>query len=186
MFLTVLWLPILVSAVAVFFASAIVWMATPLHKRDYDKPPEEEGFLRALREGSFPAGYYMIPWCTPEMMKDPAALERWKRGPWAQLIVQNGPPNFGRSLGLWFVNLLLLSTLIAYVAWLVVPRNIAAPEFIVIFKVVALLGFLAHGGSVLLDPIWKGMPWRHAVTRTADAVTYAAVTGAVFAWLWPR
>ena len=43
-----LWLPILLSAIAVWVASAIIWMAMPHHKSDWRKLPDEGAARRAL------------------------------------------------------------------------------------------------------------------------------------------
>ena len=42
-----LWLPILVSAIFVFFVIAIIWMAMPWHKSDISKTSDEEGVRSA-------------------------------------------------------------------------------------------------------------------------------------------
>ena len=47
--LTALWLPILVSAVVVFFASAIMHMVLAYHKSDYRKLPAEDRVTDAMR-----------------------------------------------------------------------------------------------------------------------------------------
>lgn len=44
-----LWLPILVSAAFVFVVSAIIWMAMPWHKSDFNKSNNEEGVRLASR-----------------------------------------------------------------------------------------------------------------------------------------
>lgn len=49
-FLTELWLPILVSAVAVFVVSSVLHMVVPLHKGDYRKIPDEENVMAGLEE----------------------------------------------------------------------------------------------------------------------------------------
>ena len=47
--LSLLWLPILVSAVFVFIASNILWMALPFwHRSDYGRLPDEKTVLDAL------------------------------------------------------------------------------------------------------------------------------------------
>ena len=46
-----LWLPILVSAVIVWIASALIWMALPWHKNDFAKTSDEEGVRAADHEG---------------------------------------------------------------------------------------------------------------------------------------
>ena len=38
-----LWLPILLSSIAVWMASALFWMVSPHHKSDYVRFPDEEG-----------------------------------------------------------------------------------------------------------------------------------------------
>lgn len=47
MTIVALWLPILVSAIFVFVVSAIIWMAIPWHKSDFNKTRGEEGVRAA-------------------------------------------------------------------------------------------------------------------------------------------
>jgi len=56
-----LWLPILLSSVAVFVVSSIIHMASPWHKSDYPKAPKEDQIMDALRPLAIPPGDYMIP-----------------------------------------------------------------------------------------------------------------------------
>ena len=46
--ITALWLPILLSAVIVFFASFVLHMLLPIHRGDYRQLPDEE--KRALHD----------------------------------------------------------------------------------------------------------------------------------------
>jgi hypothetical protein len=180
-----LWLPILLSAVGAFVASSILWMATPLHKGDYTAPPDEDGLQRLIRDKGFRPGQYYIPWCTGGNMKDPAFLERMKNGPWGMLIVMGGPPSFGKSLGLWFLNQLLLAAIIGYAAGAAfgVSLDTSASKIV---QVVGTIALLAYAGSWMEGAIWRGWPWRVAFVRLVDGLVYAAVTTAIFAWLWPR
>jgi hypothetical protein len=59
--LSALWLPILLSAVLVFVASSLIHMASPWHKSDYPKLPNEQKVMDALRPLAMPPGEYMIP-----------------------------------------------------------------------------------------------------------------------------
>ena len=59
--LSALWLPILLSAVVVFIVSSIIHMATPWHKGDYLKIPDEDKAMDALRPLAIPPGDYMVP-----------------------------------------------------------------------------------------------------------------------------
>lgn len=54
-----LWQPILASAVIVFFAGALIWMAMPWHKSEWSKTSDEEGVRAALR--GLPPGQYNLP-----------------------------------------------------------------------------------------------------------------------------
>ena len=60
--LTALWLPILVSAVVVFFASAIMHMVLAYHKSDYRKLPDEDRVTDAIRGAGVTQGpAYFFP-----------------------------------------------------------------------------------------------------------------------------
>ena len=55
-----LWLPILLSAVIVFVVSSIIHMASPWHKNDYPRMPNEDQVRSALRPLAIPPGDYMV------------------------------------------------------------------------------------------------------------------------------
>ena len=54
--LTMLWLPILLSAVIVFVVSSLIHMASPWHKNDYPQVPNEDQVRNALRPLAIPPG----------------------------------------------------------------------------------------------------------------------------------
>jgi hypothetical protein len=56
-----LWLPIIVSGIALFFASWAAWMLLPHHKGDWKGLPDEEGIMAALRNFNIPPGQYNFP-----------------------------------------------------------------------------------------------------------------------------
>ena len=45
-----LWMPILLSAVIVFFTSSFIHMLLPYHRKDYRKVPDEDPVMEALRK----------------------------------------------------------------------------------------------------------------------------------------
>jgi hypothetical protein len=180
--LTELWLPILVSAAILFVASAILWMALPIHKNDYKKLGGKEGQVLETMRG-IEAGMYMFPACDPKTMKnDAAAQERFKAGPWGVVSVMAKPWNMGTSLSLWLVNLLIVGFFIAYVASHALP---AGAEYLSIFRIVGATALLAYGGNAMTDCIWKGIPWSRLPGSLLDSVVYALLTAGTFAWLWP-
>lgn len=182
--LAALGLPLLISVVAIFFASSIIWMALPIHKSDYKKLNDKESAaLDALRSWNLGPGVFMFPACDPQALKDPAAAEQYKRGPWGTITLLPGPVSMGKCLGLWVFNLAVISFLIAYISSHALP---AGAPFGSVFRMVASIAFLAYGGSTMTDSIWKGRPWSLFPGSLFDAVVYAAITGAAFAWMWPK
>ncbi|MBL8990970.1 MAG: hypothetical protein JNJ48_05250 [Phycisphaerae bacterium] len=184
--LTSLWMPILVSAVLVFFASSIIWMALPIHKKDYLPLGAAEGpVIEALRAAGLAgrSAQYMLPACDPHALKDPSAMERFKQGPWGVISISSKAPNMGSMLGLWMVNLVLVSLFVGYLA-----SHACKPgeAYLSVFRIAGTAAFLAHGGNAMCDSIWRGRPWSHLPGALFDAVVYALLTAGAFAWLWPK
>lgn len=178
-----LWLPILLSAVIVFVASSIIWMASPLHKHDYKNPGDKEGpLLDLLRNKAFEPGVYMVPWCHGKQ-DDSTATERMKQGPWASLTVLPGMPNMGKMLSAWIAHLLIVGLFVAYLASHALPRG---AEYLHVFRIAGTGALLAYAGYALPMCIWHGMPWPQLPGRLVDGVIYALLTAGTFAWLWPK
>ena len=59
--LTALWLPIVLSAVAVFIASSLIHMVIGWHNADYAKLPDEDAIRGAMRDAGLDAGEYFFP-----------------------------------------------------------------------------------------------------------------------------
>ncbi len=77
-----LWLPVVVSAVAVFIASSILHMVIKHHKADYKKLSNDDAVREVLGKGNPAPGIYMTPACGD--MKDMRAPAWWRssrRGP---------------------------------------------------------------------------------------------------------
>jgi hypothetical protein len=183
-FFTALWLPIVLSAVAVFFASFIMHMVLPYHRNDYRQLPDEDKILTALRAASITRGLYVFPYCTHKDMKSPAVIEKQKLGPVGFMtIIPNGPPAMPKLLTQWFVFCLLIGFAAACIAYLAIPfgRHHRAA-----FHVVGIAAFLAYGLANLSSGIWKGQKWSTTIKEVIDGLVYALLTAATFAWLWPQ
>lgn len=179
-----LWLPIVVSAVFVFFASSLAHMVLTYHKRDYLPLPKETETLESLRRLALAPGLYVFPHCTSS--KDMAAPEMQKKyaeGPVGNMaILPTGPPAMGKHLGLWFAYCLLVSLVVGYLAGL--SHGPGAP-FGVVFCFTTVASFLAYGLCNMVDSIWKAYPWGNTVRAMIDGLLYCLATGAAFGWLWP-
>ena len=182
--LTALWLPVLVSAVAVFVVSSLVHMALKIHKSDWAKLPDEDRTLDALRGAGIPPGMYMFPNCrSQEEMASPEMTAKFQRGPVGHMtLLPPGGYAIGKSLLQWFVLALVVSAGAGYVTGIGLPAG--APK-VDVFRATAAVAFIAHGSSGVIDSIWKGVRWSVAAKFVFDALLYSLATGAVFAWLWP-
>lgn len=179
-----LWLPVLLSAVFVFFASSILNMILKFwHAPDYHGFSNEDEVGTAIRKGSAGPGMYMLPYCTPEAMKKPGAQEKFKIGPVGMLALREpGAMKMGASLGQWFVFCLLVASFCALLSVHVLP--VAAP-FEHVFHLIGLAALMGFAFSPLPNAIWWGHPWSVTIKHAIDGVIYAVITGVTFAWLWP-
>jgi len=93
-------LPILLSAVFVFFLSFVIHMVLPHHRSDFKRLPSEDQVMDALRPFNIPPGSYIMPHAgSPEAMRKPEYQEKFKRGPVAFLtFAQPGVITMGKSL----------------------------------------------------------------------------------------
>jgi hypothetical protein len=183
-FLAVLWLPILLSAVAVFVVSSLFHMVIPIHKNDMHGMSNEEAVLEAMRAGDLSPGEYMFPFCGDmKEMGTPEFKARLERGPVAFMTVMpNGSLKFGASLVQWFVYSLLIGVLVAYVGDLSVEPGAG---FSKAFQVLGTVAVLPYAVSYIQDFIWKGKSLNVVLKFMFEGVIYGLVTGAVFAWFWP-
>jgi hypothetical protein len=182
--LTALWLPILLSAVIVFFASFVMHMLLPYHRGDYRQLPDEDKLLTALRCVGLTRGLYRFPFGTPKEMKSPAMIEKYKSGPVGTLtIFSSGPPNMPKLLGMWFGYSLVIGFFVAYLVGHTVASGATYPA---VFRVAGTAAFLAYGLGQLSNGIWKGQPWGMTIKEVFDGLVYGLLTAGTFGWLWPR
>jgi len=180
-----LWLPIGLSAVIVFVASSVIHMVTPFHRGDLQRLPDEDSVQEALRGFSIPPGDYALPHAgSPAGMKAPAFLERMNKGPIALITLSpGGPPAMGKQLGLWFVYLLVVSTLSAYVAGRALGAN---ADYLSVFRFAGTTAFIAYSLALPQNSIWWRRNWAMTFKTMVDGLIYGLLTGGTFGWLWPR
>lgn len=180
-----LWQPIVVSAVFVFIVSAVIWMATPLHKHDYKNPGDKEGaILSMLKNEKMEPGVYCVPWMQCDKGGDKKALmEKYNAGPWASLTVMGSKPSMGMSLTLWFLNTLLISAMVGYITFHTLPNN---PHYLKVFQAAGTAATLAYCGYLLPLAAWHAVPMKQLPAKFFDGLLYACVTAGTFGWLWPK
>jgi hypothetical protein len=181
--LLALWLPILVSAVLVFVASSLIWNVLGAHKWHIKGLPDEAAAREALAKQSVSPGMYTIPY-SPTGMKDPAFQEKLAKGPVAVITVRKpGMPNMAEFLGCWFLYLLFVSWVVAFVCGSTL--HVGTP-YLRVFRVAGTAAFAAYSVGQIPNAIWWGRPWKSAFKEVADGIVYAALTAGTFGWLWPR
>lgn len=178
-----LWLPGIVSAVAVFVVSGIFHMALKYHRADYKKLADEDSVAEAIRKAGPSPGIHFIPYCMEaSQMKDPAMRKKFEEGPVAMLTVMRpGPPNMGKNLSQWFLFCLLVSFFTAYVA----RHTLAGADGLMVLRITSTVAFMGYAFGPLQNSIWGGIPWANSLRGVFDAVVYALVTGFAFRLLWP-
>jgi hypothetical protein len=180
-----LWLPILLSAVIVFLASSVIHMTPLWHRSDFPRMPREAQAMDALRPLAIPPGDYFIPRAASmKDMKSPEFKEKMRQGPVAVLTVMpNGPITMGRSLGQWFVFLIVVSIFAAYIAGRTLPAGTPYPK---VFQIVGATAFIGYSLALCELSIWYRRSWSLTLKSVFDGLIYGLLTAGTFGWLWPR
>lgn len=180
-----LWMPIVVSAVFVFIASALIHMVLGWHAGDYAAPPRQDELADAMRPFNLAPGDYMMP--RPSSMKEmgtPEFLERHKKGPVVMMTVfPGGEIGMGKQLSLWFVYTLVVGLFVAYVTG---RTNGQGAEYLSVFRVAGMVAFAAYAIGGWQAWIWYRKATRSTLLATMDGLIYALITAGTFCWLWPR
>ena len=177
-----LWLPILLSAIAVFFASSIIWMFLPWHKSDYRGVSDEAAAGAALRDLA-PGGYNIPHLESRGDMGKPEGKAKFEKGPVAFLFVApKGMPSMGPMLAKWFVFAVIVAACVAYLAGVGLAPG---ADYMRVFRITSTATWLAYGFAYVSDSIWYFRPWHLTWKNLFDALIYGLLTGGIFGWLWP-
>lgn len=183
--ITELWLPILLSAVAVFVLSSLIHMVIGYHKNDFRAVPNEDRVADALRPFGLPPGDYCLP--KPQsmaQMKDPAFVEKTTKGPVALItVLPNGNPGMGAQLGQWFLFGALVSVVAAYIAGRALSAGAETGEVV---RFAGTTAFVCYSMAYIPASIWYKKNWGTTFRNMLDGLVYGLATGGVFAWLWPQ
>lgn len=177
--------PILVSAVLVFIASSIIHMVLPYHRNDFGQLAKEDDVMAALRPFNIAPGDYLVPAVRePSMMRDPAFVEKMKRGPVVIMtVIAAGPPSMTKSLVLWFIYSVAVGVFAGYIAGRALGPG---ADYLDVFRFAGTTAFLGYAFALLHDSIWYHRSWRATFTMMFDGLVYGLLTAGVFGWLWPR
>jgi FtsH-binding integral membrane protein len=183
--LSLLWVPLLASAVLVFVASSIIHMLTPWHKGDYPNVPDEDKLVNVLRPLAIPPGDYMVPGCADmKEMRTPEFAEKGNKGPvMVMTVMPSGPISMSGNLVQWFVYSIVVSFFAAYVASRALPAGAPHAQ---VFRLVGVTAFAGYALALWQMSIWYRRAWGTTIRATIDGLIYALLTAGTFRWLWPR
>ncbi len=173
-------IPIIAASVALFFASFLSWMVLPFHRKDWVKLAKEDQFMQVVRDCEIPIGSYMFPGCdSPEEMKSDAYNKKWEAGPCGVLSVYP-KVNMVRNLGLTFLYFLVVNFCLAYLATLALQPG---ANFMAVFRFVSTAGLITFLAAIVQHAIWFHS---RIVGHILESIAYAAISGAIFAAMWPN
>ncbi len=173
-----LWLPILISGVALFFASWAAWMLLPHHKPEWKGLPDENAVTQALRD--IRPGQYMFPYAaTPDACKSQEYKQRVEAGPRGTLTLWEKPPNMAVNMLCTLLFFVIANFVIGYLTGMALDPG---DSFWKVFRFAGTAGILTYGTANILNGIWFG---RKMVADIIDGVAYGIITGLIFAALWP-
>ncbi|HEY3730619.1 MAG TPA: hypothetical protein VGL28_05090 [Steroidobacteraceae bacterium] len=180
-----LWLPILLAAVVAHIASSLLHMLVGHHAGDLKQLPQEDTLLDAVRSAAVAPGDYLAPRpASAKALKDPDYVSKRRRGPVLLLtVMSSGEMQMGKLLTQWFIYLLIVFVLTAYVACHALPTG--AP-YLKVFQVVGTVAFLGFAMGYPPNSIWWQHRWSSTIKYMIDGLVYALLGAGVFGWLWPR
>ncbi len=181
-----LWLPILLSAGAVWIVATILGMPFLHHKNDFIGLPaqQEDDVVASLRKSGIKPGNYLFPdFRTREAMETEAVKKALAEGPVGHLSVWKTPLTIGDKMLATLLVHLVVCVLIAYITRVAMP---GAASFSKVFQVATTAGVLAYCFSFIPSAIWWGSYKRAILANIFDGLVFAAIIGAIFAWRWPR
>lgn len=177
-------LPAALSALLAWLASAVMHLVVKHHNSDYLALSNEDAVAEAIRAGSPGKGLHSLPYCVDmSAMSDESMQAKFQRGPVAFVtIFDNGMPNMGKLMLQQILYFFFGAFLIGYCASLALAPGEA---YLVVFRTVSAIAFLAFGWAVIPFSIWYGHSWSTSLKYLIDALVYGLITAGTFAWLWP-
>jgi len=98
-------------------------------------------------------------------------------------VLPNRMMSMGSNLAQWFVYLILVSLLAAYVAGRAVP---AGTRYLTVFRFAGTTAFIGYSVALIQMSIWYRRAWSTTVKALIDGLLYGCLTAGTFGWLWPK
>lgn len=181
-FLSDLWLPILLSAIALHFSSFLAWVVLPHHFGDKKKLDQEDQVMDLVRNLKIPPGNYMFPYAQTKKEQGSAEFqEKYNSGPTGCLDVY-AKINMGANLAWTLVYFLVTATVIGYITHVACIPGAEETNFLKVFRFAGTVGILTYASSGILNRIWFKA---RITTDFVDGVVFGLILGLIFAALYP-
>jgi hypothetical protein len=179
-----LWLPILLSAVAVFIISSLIHMFLGYHKNDFEKVPSEDQVMDDLRKSNIPPGDYMLPYCTDNKERQSQEYkDKLNRGPVAVMtVLPAGQMGMASSMILWFIYCVIIGIFAAYISG---RALVPGANYLSVFRFAGCTAFVGYSLALVQNSIWYKKKWSATIKSMFDGLIYALITAGFFGWLWP-
>jgi hypothetical protein len=182
--ITSLWLPILLSAAAVFILSSIIHMFIGYHNSDFKKFSNEDQVMDAVRKLNIPPGDYFMPYSTSNKERNSQEFKnKMNKGPVAVMtVLPPGQMGMASNLIQWFLYCVLVGIIAAYVAGRAFDPG---DDYLTIFRFAGCTAFAGYSLALMQQSIWYKKKWSATLKSMFDGLIYALVTAGIFGWLWP-
>jgi hypothetical protein len=116
-------------------------------------------------------------------MQSPDFLARLEKGPNVIMtVLPKGMMSMSTSLIQWFIYLLAVNGVAAYVASRALPPG--AP-YMNVFRFITITAFLGYSLALFQMSIWYRRSWSITIKSVIDGLVYAMLAAGVMGWLWP-
>ena len=180
-----LWAPVLVAAVLVFVGSSLIHMLLKYHENDFQKLPDEDAVMDALRPFDLAPADYLFPHSGgAENMRSEAFLAKVDKGPIATMTVfpKDAWSNMTGNLINWFIYAVVVSVIAAYLGGRMLGPG---AEYLSVFRVTGTVSFCCYAMSLPQRSIWFKQSWATTARSMFDGLIYSLLTAGAFGWLWP-
>jgi hypothetical protein len=143
--------------------------------------PNEDAVVEALRGNITATGVYQFPGVPTSDAEGEAWIEKYKRGPFGQLIyhADGADPMSPQPFIGGFVLNFIIASLAAYLLSVAVAKMAAYSQRVIF---VTLLGVFAALASHIVGWNWMYIPTSYSLVMAADLVITSLVAGLVVAW----
>ncbi len=180
-----LWLPILLSAVAVFIISSLIHMFLGYHNTDFKKLPSEDQAMDTIGKLNIPPGDYFMPYTKSSKERNSQEFkDKMNKGPVVVMTVfPAGQMSMGSSLMQWFLYCVIVGIFAAYIS----GRALApGADYTEVFRFAGCTAFAGYSLALMQQSIWYKKKWSATIKSMFDGLIYALFTAGVFGWLWPK